>query len=481
MNDKPNVILIMTDQMRGDCLGIGGHPDVKTPWLDTIAAGGVRFENAYTACPSCIAARAELHTGMSQEHTGRVGYQDGVAWNYEHTLAGEMAKAGYYTQCVGKMHVHPLRSLMGYHNIELHDGYLHYYRKPDRPVYEDQRLADDYFYWLKENLGVSADVTDTGLDCNAWIARPWNYDEKLHPTRWVTDRSLDFLRRRDRNRPFFLTVSYVRPHPPFDAPQAFFDMYKDKSLSEVPVGDWADMESYHTEGRVTMSKTSPADSELLRQARIGYYACITQLDYEIGRLYMALVEEGLLENTLLLFTSDHGEMLGDHHFCRKSLPYEGSAHIPMLVMGPERLVPYKPGTVSQRLVELRDVMPTILEAVGAPVPDTVDGLSVLAEDEGRQLLHGEHTYDKLSNHYIVTGTDKYIWFSQTGREQYFDLSRDPQELHDGIRDPQYQKRIQELRKELIKNLVGREEGYTNGTELIVGRPVLSTLSAALRP
>ena len=110
MDKRPNIILLMADQMRGDCLGIAGHPDVKTPFLDALAAEGVRYENAYSACPTCIPARATLYTGMSQEHTGRVGYEDLIPWEYPHTLAGELSKAGYYTQCVGKMHVHPLRN-----------------------------------------------------------------------------------------------------------------------------------------------------------------------------------------------------------------------------------------------------------------------------------------------------------------------------------------------------------------------------------
>ena len=140
---KKNILLLMTDQLRGDCMGCAGHPDVKTPYLDTLASKGVRFENAYSACPSCIPARAALHTGMSQESHKRVGYADGVRWDYPHTLAGELAKAGYYTQCVGKMHVDPLRNYLGFHNVELHDGYLHYYRDPSIAYHENQKVADD--------------------------------------------------------------------------------------------------------------------------------------------------------------------------------------------------------------------------------------------------------------------------------------------------------------------------------------------------
>ena len=132
MDKRPNIILLMADQMRGDCLGIAGHPDVKTPFLDALAAEGVRYENAYSACPTCVPARATLYTGMSQKHTGRVGYEDLVPWDYPHTLAGELSKAGYYTQCVGKMHVHPLRNNLGFHDVRLHDGYLHAWETESR-------------------------------------------------------------------------------------------------------------------------------------------------------------------------------------------------------------------------------------------------------------------------------------------------------------------------------------------------------------
>lgn len=97
---KPNIVLIVTDQLRADCLGYSGHPDVKTPYLDSLASQGVVFNHAYSACPSCIAARAALHTGREQSHHGRVGYEDNLPWNYEHTMAGELSAAGYYTQCV---------------------------------------------------------------------------------------------------------------------------------------------------------------------------------------------------------------------------------------------------------------------------------------------------------------------------------------------------------------------------------------------
>lgn len=469
---QPNILLIMTDQMRGDCMGTAGHPDVKTPNLDHLAACGVRYTNAYTACPSCIPARCALHTGLKQEHHGRVGYQDRVPWQYPVTMAGALAKAGYYTQCVGKMHVHPLRNLMGFHNVELHDGYLHAYRNGNVPYVENQRIADDYFYWLKTQLGIDRDVTDMGLECNSFTARPWMYEERLHPTNWVTDRSIDFLRRRDRSMPFFLMASYLRPHPPFDAPEYFFSMYRDMELTPPPIGDWADADRLRRLGRFTDADTGSCDPEMMRQARIGYYACISHLDNQIGRLLDALRDDGCHQDTVILFTSDHGELLGDHHTFRKTRPYQGSIHIPLLMA---RVPGIKPGSVSDRLTELRDILPTLTELAGVDTPEGVDGVSLL-QDPDREYLHGEHSGGDLGNHYIVTKTDKYCWFTQSGREQYFRLDKDPKELHDAIEEPDCQERIAHLRSLLIQELTGREEGYTDGLRLIPGRPEKCCLS-----
>lgn len=481
---QPNILFIMTDQLRGDCLGYAGHPDVKTPYLDTLAAKGVVFDRTYSACPSCIAARAALHTGMEQSHHGRVGYEDCLPWNYTHTLAGELSRAGYHTQCVGKMHVHPLRNYLGFQNVELHDGYLHCARYGSVPYRESQFVADDYFHWLKQELGTTADVTDTGIDCNSYLARPWMHQEKYHPTNWVTDRTLDFLRRRDPRRPFFLMASYLRPHPPFDAPQHYFDLYNQMKLRKPFVGTWETKEALLHDGRIFDSKTGPADPELIRQAQVGYYACITHLDHQIGRLIMALIEQELYDDTVIIFTSDHGEELCDHHMFRKSRPYEGSCRIPLIISGGKHALSHlQPSSVCHSIAELRDIMPTVLDIAGVHIPDSVDGESLLPLTENpdtiqRSWLHGEHSYGEYSNHWIVTPTDKFIWHSETGQEQYFDLASDPHELNDQISFEDTQQRISELRGYLIRSLTNRPEGFTDGNRLIPGRPYPPTLPSA---
>lgn len=193
-DSRPNLLLITVDQMRGDCLSILDHPVVETPNLDQLARRGMLFRNAYSSTPTCVPARAALFTGMSPRSHGRVGYEEKVPWNYEHTLPGELAKAGYHTQCVGKMHVDPARSLLGFHNVVLHDGYLHHNRfKHTNTVTESHDSCDDYLPWLRERAGASTDLIDLGLDCNSsTIALPWHLPEALHPTNWVVTQSIDF-------------------------------------------------------------------------------------------------------------------------------------------------------------------------------------------------------------------------------------------------------------------------------------------------
>ncbi|MBR4960279.1 MAG: arylsulfatase [Clostridia bacterium] len=484
----PNVLFIITDQWRGDCLGTAGHPDVKTPYLDTLCAEGFRFKNAYSATPTCIPARAALYTGMAQENHRRVGYRDGVRWDYPATLAGCFADAGYQCHCAGKLHVHPLRNSVGYHSVDLHDGYLHYYRKPEVPYSENQRIADDYFYWLQKELGIDADPIDTGIDCNSWVGRPWPYAESTHPTRWVTDRGIDFLRKRDRDKPFFLTLSYVRPHPPFDAPEPFWAMYRGKELTPPKHGDWDDIARLARDGRIVDSETGPVDPELLEMAQMGYYAAMTQVDYEIGRLRDALFAQGLdRSNTIIVFVSDHGELLGDHCLYRKSLPYEGSAHVPLIISASREALERAGYTgrtaVTEKLAELRDVMPTLLSLCGIDVPDSVDGINLFG-DADRQYLHGEHLYDGESCQWITAWgnghLEKFIWFSGDDRRQYFDLTADPEESHNGIADPLYAERIAALEKVLTDTLAWREEGFVRDGRLTPGASCKPVLEHGLR-
>ena len=481
---RPNVLLIMCDQLRGDCLGFAGHPDVKTPYLDSLAAQSTFFERAYSACPTCLPARVSLFTGQTPAHHGRVGYEDGVSWDFPHMLPQVFSDAGYQTACAGKLHVHPPRLACGFQTLRLHDGYLGCYQGVDIPYWMHQDVHDDYLRFLRHELGPDADVDSTGPECNSWVYHPWVYEERLHPTNWVADETIRLLETRDRTRPFFLMASFVRPHPPLDAPASYYERYERRELREPARGDWDDLAATERDGMVPNSVHGCRDATLRHEAMAGYYAAVTHVDHQVGRLISALKRDGSFNDTIIVFLADHGEMLFDHSLWRKLLPYEGSARIPLFFRVGTHLAK-APAHRSQSVVELMDVMPTLLDLCGIEAPEGVDGSSLAgdilrAEELERPYVHGEHAFTpEQSHHYIVTPRDKYVWFSQTGREQYFDLSEDRSEAHDLIDEPAYRERVAQMRAWLVSELEGREEGFVESGHLIAGRPLVNVLERPL--
>ena len=476
-----NIVLIVVDQMRGDALSGLNHPFVKTPYLDTLmSTNAVTFTNAYATCPTCVPSRASLLTGMSPAQNGRVGYIDGVPWDFTNTIAEVFRDSGYQTAAIGKLHSYPIRKHFGFEILKLHDGYLQFHRGTEVPYFEHQRVSDDYVTHLVDKLGTQADVINNGVEGNSWIASPWNYDENLHPTNWVVNETVDFLTKRDRSRPFFIMPSFVRPHPPYDAPQKYFDMYDPNVDYDSYLKDnWSDYSKTEEFGSIMDSMYGSKDPKLRNDALRGYYATITHLDHQISRIIVMLQDEGIYDDTLILFTSDHGEMLFEHNLYRKALPYEGSANVPMILKVGKNIKEIKTRK-TDTVAAINDIMPTLLDFAGLEIPDQVDGISfknhVLEEENvTRDYVHGEHEYGLYSNHFIVSNEYKYIWFSQTGREQLFDMKNDRKELNDLVDDASSKAVLEEYRKILIKELSTREEGFSDGTKLIVGRqtkPVL---------
>jgi arylsulfatase A-like enzyme len=460
---QPNIIFILTDQWRGDCLGVLGHPSVETPNLDEMARHGTLFTASYSACPSCIAARASLFTGLRPTTHGRLGYEDGVPWRYKDTLCEVLGRAGYQTHCVGKTHFFPQRLHLGFQSMENYEGAQNF----------GDHYRNDYWDWLREKGNGLYEEEDHGTDWNSWYARPSHVPEALHNNTWCVTRALDFLRRRDRTRPFFLNISFHRPHPPIDPPQAFFDMFRDKPLQPVPVGDWAARHAVTADSVNAWQAELPA--EILNRTRRAYYAQIAHIDNQIGRLRM-MMRQLELGPTWFCFTSDHGEMLGDHHLFRKITPYEGSAKTPLLLCPPEASHIH----ISDAPVSQQDFMPTFLDIANAPIPSSVEGRSFLpltrksrADAAWRDYVHGEHAAcysPELGNQFVTDGREKFIWFTKSGREQFFDLAKDPGERVDRISDPAYRDRVDLWRNRLITELAPRtQDGLSDGKQLIPGK------------
>lgn len=227
--------------------------------------------------------------------------------------------------------------------------------------------------------------------------------------------------------------------------------------------------------------------DILHRARAGYYGHMTHIDHQVNRFLEMLHEYRLHTNTWIVFTSDHGEMMGDHHLFRKGYAYEGSARLPFILKGPEKSGITR-GSVCDTVVELRDIMPTLLDCAGLPAAQGIDGSSFLAHARGdataplRPWLHGEHTIFGYSMHWITDGREKYIWHSGDGTEQLFNLADDPQELADlGINPSSHAKeRIAHWREAMVSELRDRAEGFVNNGCLVPGRPVSNLVGHLLR-
>lgn len=470
-NKRPHIILITTDQQRGDCLGLDGHPVLQTPNLDALGRNGTFFRRGYTECPSCIPARRTLMSGQAPSVHGMVGYQDGVEWNPAHTIASEFSNAGYQTEMIGKLHLWPHRKRFGFDHMRWADA-THGWGQ-----------SNDYIDWLVSQGAVHVEgggdyaAQAHGVDANGWVGRPNFLAEKHTHTFWCVSQALDFLIHRDPSAPFFLNLSFIDPHPPLTPPQFYYDRYIQEKLPMPVVGDWAKKFDGPQRGLDVAAAHMCIDEQAMRYTRAAYYGMINHVDDQIGRLFGYLHRAGLFRDTFILFTSDHGEMLGDHHSFRKCLAFEGSARVPFLARAPHWMN-LKSNVTTNVPVGLQDVMPTLLDAAGLDIPASVSGKSLLPlmrgeSSIGREILHGEHAPcygPNQANQFITDGKMKFIWHTQNGREHLFDLENDPNELHDLTRKTDAESRVQSWREKMIDVLRDRPEGFTDGKKLIPGRP-----------
>ena len=430
--NKPNIILITTDQQRFDTIHALGNMHIYTPHLNWLADEGIAFTRCYSDCPICMPARATIMTGKH-------GYTHGLMSNSNvvipmkngDTLPAVLTREGYQTRAQGKMHFEPIRANYGFEHMELP---LDYYRFMD--AYPELGIPKGHGVGENEIEPVISTV-----------------DEIHSATRWVVKRSIDFIETRDDTRPFFLWTSFAKPHPPFDPSYHYWALYQNKELPPPVYGDWSEKLSFAPQGfyRPTYMLNNAyrmSQSQLLDVKR-AYYACITQIDYSLGLLFARLREMNLLDNTWIIFTSDHGDMMGDHHMCAKSVFLEGSAHIPMIVRPPRdtslttAAIQSLTGARCETIVTLADVAPTILAIAGAREPDGMDGANMLdlatenagaganAGTDGGSLRRAGADrifYGACDSYYSIIKDDyKYLWTNIGDEELLFNLKTDPQE------------------------------------------------------
>ena len=452
-SDRPNILLLMTDQHRGDALGAAGNPVIHTPNLDRLAQGGVRFRCAYSSTPTCTPARAALLTGMSPWGHGLLGYGP-IAAKYSVEMPRLLRDAGYYTLGIGKMHYTPQRNLHGFHQTILDES----------GRVESIDFRSDYRAWFWSELP-DGNPEPTGIDWNGYAAASYPLPDRLHPTSWVGETAVRFLKDYRRNEPFFLKVSFERPHSPYDPPRRWFDHYAGAALPPVRAGRWADHYRTPSSSRPDIWH-GDLGPEVARRARQGYYGSISHIDEQIGRILETVDARGMLRHTLVLFCADHGDMLGDQYLWRKSYAYEPSAHIPMVLHWPDGL-DGKQGQVRSNAVEIRDVLPTFLDAAGTAIPPAVEGRSLLPlardpQTPWRPWIDLEHDVCySVDNHWnaLTDGNWKYIFHANNGQEQLFNLAEDPHELEDLAGGSSHARELGLWRSRLIEHLAPRGEPW----------------------
>jgi arylsulfatase A-like enzyme len=406
-----------------------------------------------------------MMTGMSPDHTGCVGWvtNQRIAMP-QRTLPSLLRQEGYQTAMVGRdIHQYPEDCRYGFDTMMSLDA-------------EENNYYSKFVDFNREEYVGKDRLFANGLTFNGISVKPWQYDEKFHTTNFSVNKAVEFLDNRDSTCPFFMYVGFVAPHPPFLPPKYYLDYYLNRTLQKPAIGEWVETPYNSAIGSKINGSIQNGESEGMRIAQAGYYALIHHIDDQMQTLLSRIARE---DNTYIIFTSDHGEMLGDHHRFRKSLPYEGAVKIPFILSGP---------TISQRcvvdkVIGLQDILPTICDIAGIDIPDNVTGRSILAlirDEEWRDYIHGEHApmhecdgsegECMIHNgfHYLTDGRMKYVWFND-GYEQLFNLLEDPKELKELSKDPQYQEELEKWRNRLIQELVGRPEGFSDGITLYPNR------------
>lgn len=427
---SPNIIVITTDQQRSDCLSINGHPELRTPFLDSLAARGVNFRQAYTTCPVCIPARRSLISGLHVSSHGLNYNHEAAPFAPPATLPGILRSSGYQTQLIGKLHIAEPGVRHGYDNIIQSET-------PNDRRRTKHQARNDYADWF-ERRSDAPHPLHLGVMSNDRTARPWTLPEHLHHTNWVTNTAADFLDRyRDPSTPFFLHLSYWAPHAPALPPQPYWDRYVGNSWTPS-VGSWVGDRPW-APGRPLTAMRGPFSSREMREQAAGYYGLINHVDDQLNYLFDRWSCSPLYDShrpTWIIFTSDHGDMLGDHHMFRKQAPYQGSIHVPMFI------APLRGAAVSQprstdHLASLEDILPTCCELAGVSIPSHLgpeDGRSLVpllsGGSNGRSHLHGECRWQGHHFRYLMRDGKKYIRWTETGEEQLFDLYADPHEMTD---------------------------------------------------
>ncbi|NJL31350.1 MAG: sulfatase-like hydrolase/transferase [Phycisphaerales bacterium] len=458
-SNQPNILFLFTDMQRADTIHALGNAVIQTPNLDRLVREGTSFTNAYSPCPVCVPARCCMHYGLYPQKTGLFDngkmMEDNGA-SYPQVLG----EHGYRTHAIGKCHFTPEhRALRGYQSRQIQEEIQ---SKPE---------SDDYIAWLRDN---NYDYYEShgARGEMYYIPQISSLPAHAHPTQWIGDESVRHIRENSgKGQPWLLFSSFIHPHPPLAPPKPWHRLYRSPDMP-MPI-----VPEHSQELQVWINRNQNRykyrdrgiDDNLVRLIKAYYYACISFVDYQIGRIMHELEATGQLENTLVLFASDHGEFLGDLNCFGKRSMHDASARVPMIIRFPQR---YPAGTRCDTAVSLVDIYPTILAACGITQQniklDGIDVASVVSGAQDRRTVFSQFRTAAEGIYMAVNRDWKYVYSAGDIKEFFFDRQSDPQELINLAKVPKYDAIKMEMKNELLRFLQanGRTDAYSvNGAKL----------------
>ena len=448
MPDQPNILLIFSDQHRGDALGCVGNQAIRTPNLDGLSTEGVVFRNCNTNAPLCMPARASLMTGLYVNEHGAWGNRT-EADRHGPSHVRNIRDAGYCTAVIGKTHFRLYQADDGHtrdHASGLHDwGYEIAHEVKDTIPSATHRCYYTDFLAERGKLQVYEDCArNFRLGQSTGLLRPWEHlpnllEEDEHIDTYIANTASEWIRSYADDRPFYLQVCLMGPHPPFDAPARYRDMFDPRDMPPAIMEAPAEPVSPQIRRMFSRRGLKDMTESWSRTLTSHYYAKVAFDDHAIGIVLQSLRERGLMDNTWIVYTSDHGEMLGDHRFCQKSVFYEGALNVPLIVRPPGGTGPWAAGGMTDHF----DISATLLDVADAARLDVERGVSLLpkieAGSDSPDAQQGKGVVFSEVNLYSMARTERYkMAVDSLTRHplELYDMENDPRELRNLVNEPQ---------------------------------------------
>lgn len=450
---QPNIVLIMTDQQRVDTIRQWGYSYMHTPAMDRIARNGVSFTQAFAPAATCVASRAALFTGMYPHNTGAYAF---YPWGHQRNWVQDLAEGGYRCANIGKMHFIPEFEFTGFQERIIVEN------PTSPPSYLKGGPEDAWGNYLRIH-GVERPIDRHRKDPD-WYSKfqgvPWEMEEHLHSDVFIGNNAVAWLDTYNRSEPFFLQVGFTGPHEPYDPLPRHLELYQDlqalpqahfveNELQSKPPQQKAYQELFSDASGEASIRPQNASVEDIQRMRQHYYAKISTVDEQIGRLLDKLESRGFLENSIILFCSDHGDMLGDHQLAYKWLMYDSIVNVPFMIWD-ARPSPQKISRTESELVSLMNLGPTILDYAGISAPRYLEGYSLRPCVESEKspcdsFIFAEDNY----LHMIRDREWKLVYYAGQSYGELYHLAVDPHELNNLWDSKEYQAQRTRLKEALL--------------------------------